>query len=289
MKTSELIKKYSKNLEKITNTPSKEIEKILCYVLKIDLIYLHLNYNKDLFLNKFKYFEVFKTLVKKRETSYPLEYILKKVDFYGLDFRICEEVLIPRPETELLIKTCLDVISENKINYNDENKHKKIKVLELGVGSGIISICLAKFIEDIEIKAIDISDNALKLAKENALFHKVENKIKFIESDLFENIFKEEKFDICISNPPYIANSYRLPDCVKFEPDTALFGGDIGDEFLKKIINETYKRKIKFLLCEIGYNQKKSLSKFLDSLEQNNYKFYRDYSGFDRGFTLEFL
>ncbi len=283
MKTRELIREYSKNLEKITDTPSKEIEKLLCYVLKIDLIYLHLNYDKDLFINKFKEFRLFESLIKKRETSYPLEYILKKVDFYGLDFKIYENVLIPRPETEILVKTCLEIIAKNF------NKDKKIKVLELGFGSGIISICLARFIDNIEILAIDINDSAINLAKENAILHKVESKINFKKSDLFEKISKEEKFDICISNPPYIANSYPLPDCVKYEPSTALFGGDIGDEFLKEIIGEACERKIKFLLCEIGYNQKKSLSKFLDSLEQNAYKFYKDYSGFDRGFVLEVL
>ncbi|MEA3497729.1 MAG: peptide chain release factor N(5)-glutamine methyltransferase, partial [Campylobacterota bacterium] len=118
--------------------------------------------------------------------------------------------------------------------------------------------------------------------------HNVEDKITFINSNLFTNIDENINFDMCISNPPYIASNYQLPPNVKYEPSNALFGGSIGDELLKDIITQTDAKNIKYLLCEMGYDQKKPLGKYLEQYETKSVEFYKDYDKFDRGFEVEF-
>lgn len=267
------IKKYANELKNITHIPNKEVEILILHLLQKNVIWLHLNSHLE-----FEYEKELEKLVKKRATDYPLEYLTNKASFYGEIFEVATNVLIPRPETELLVEKAIEILEEIK----------KPKVLEIGVGSGIISIMLAKLIENISIVAVDINDNALELAKRNAIKHGVEDKIEFIKSDLYTNISNEIDFDMTISNPPYIADDYKLPKNVEFEPKNALFGGKVGDELLKKIIEQTYNRKIKYLLCEMGYDQKKPLEEFFKTFNIQEYNFYKDYSDFDRGFVVKF-
>lgn len=271
MTIKETIRKYTNELRDVTHIPSKEIEILIMHLLDKNIIWLHLNYDKE-----FEKENELKKLVQKRSTNYPMEYITGKASFYGEQFFTHNEVLIPRPETEILVEKAKDILD----NINNP------RVLEIGTGSGIISVMLAILIKEIEITAVDINDKALELAKKNAVKFNVENKIKFIKSDLFDNV--NDNFDMCVSNPPYIANDYKLPSNVKYEPQNALFGGAIGDELLVKIINLTNKNKIKYLCCEMGYDQKEPLSNLLKSLNCTNYNFYKDYSNFDRGFCAEF-
>lgn len=270
MTIKETIKKYSSRLKYVTHIPAKEVEILMLHLLNKNTIWLHLNYNEP--FTKEKELE---QLIKKREKDYPIEYLTNKATFYGENFIVREGVLIPRPETELLIENALEIIKK---------ENRAMNILEIGVGSGIISVMLALLVKDIKIVAVDINEKALELAKENAIKHKVEDKIEFKLSNLYENI-ENINFDITISNPPYIANNYVLPDNVKYEPSNALFGGKVGDELLKNIIDETYNRKIPYLLCEMGYDQKESLENYFKSLDIKNYSFYKDYEGFDRGFT----
>lgn len=275
MKTyKQIIKEYSKELRTITHIPQKEVEILLLHLLKKNTIWLHLNYDKECAC------EVeLKKLVARRATDYPLEYITKKASFYGEMFEVQDGVLIPRPETEILIDKALEVLKDIP----------SPKVLEIGVGSGIISVMLAMLIEDIEIVAVDINDKALALAKQNAIKHEVDDKITFIKSDLFANVPDEMHFDMVISNPPYIADDYKLPKNVKYEPSNALFGGKIGDELLKNIIDTTLAKKIKHLLCEMGYDQKNPLNNYINEhYKVKKLEFYKDLDKFDRGFILEF-
>ena len=147
---------------------------------------------------------------------------------------------------------------------------------------------LAILIPNITIIAVDINDKALELAKQNAKKHNVEDKITFIKSDLYQNIPNESKFDMTISNPPYIANRFKLPKNVKFEPSNALFGGEVGDELLKDIILQTKQRDIPRVLCEMGYDQKQPLTTFVKEHIKSYKKleFYQDYDKLDRGFEL---
>ncbi|MGB5866360.1 MAG: peptide chain release factor N(5)-glutamine methyltransferase [Arcobacteraceae bacterium] len=273
MKTyKQIIKEYSRYLQEVTHIPQKEVEILILHLVQQNTIWLHLNYNKECSCEK-----ELEKLVKKRATNYPLEYITSRASFYGEVFNVKDGVLIPRPETEILVEKAETILKEIKAP----------KILEIGVGSGIISVMLAMLIPDIEIIAVDINDKALELAKSNAKKHNVEDKITFIKSDLFTNV-PDVKFDMVVSNPPYIADDYKLPANVKYEPSNALFGGNIGDELLKDIIVQTKEKEIKYLLCEMGYDQKTPLTNFIKE-NISSYKsleFYKDYDKFDRGFTL---
>ena len=203
----QVVREYSRYLKEITHIPQKEVEIIILHLVQQNTIWLHLNYDKECLVEK-----ELERLVKKRATNYPLEYITKRASFYGEVFNVQDGVLIPRPETEILIDKCLETLK------NVDNA----KVIEIGTGSGIISVMLALLIEDIEIIAVDINEKALDLAKSNAIKHGVSNRITFIKSDLFESISFDAKFDLVVSNPPYIAQNYKLPKNVQFEPSNAL-------------------------------------------------------------------
>jgi release factor glutamine methyltransferase len=273
MTIKDTIRKYTNALKLVTHIPAKEVEILMLHLLEKNTIWLHLNYNEE--FTKEKELEL---LVKKRATNYPIEYIINKASFYGEMFIVKPGVLIPRPETEILVENALEILKDKK---------ETIKVLEIGTGSGIISVMLAMLIENIKIIAVDINEKALELAKENAIKHGVENKIEFRLSNLYENINEDDIF-MTISNPPYIANDYKLPINVKFEPSNALFGGNIGDELLKDIIKDTNTKKIPYLLCEMGYDQKTPLENYFKEFSLESYSFYKDYEKFDRGFTLKF-
>ncbi|OCL82821.1 MULTISPECIES: peptide chain release factor N(5)-glutamine methyltransferase [Arcobacteraceae] len=281
MTIKECVRKYTSELKEVTHIPAKEVEILIMYLLEKNVIWLHLNYDKPYTKEK-----ELQELIKKRASGYPLEYIIKRASFYGESFIVEDGVLIPRPETEILVENAKEII-EKELENSDKYKEKVLKVLEIGTGSGIISTMLALLIENIKIVAVDINPKALKLAQRNADKFSVSNKIEFIDSDLFTNIEKDDFFMV-VSNPPYIKDSYKLPKNVEFEPKNALFGGVIGDELLKSIIKETSKRDIPYLLCEMGYDQKASLEEYFKEFNVEFHSFYKDYENFDRGFTLKF-
>lgn len=273
MTIKDTVRKYSKELKYVTHIPAKEVEILIGFLLDKNNIWLHLNNH-----NEFEKEKELQKLVNKRSTNYPLEYIIKKASFYGESFIVQEGVLIPRPETELLVENAVEILKDISGPVN---------VIEIGTGSGVISVMLALLIDDIKIIALDINKKALELAQKNAIKHKVEDKIEFRLSNLYEKV-TEDDIHMTISNPPYIADNYELPDNVKYEPSNALFGGDIGDELLKDIIKETSGRNIEYLLCEMGYDQKKPLGEYFKAFDIKDYSFYQDYEKFDRGFTLKF-
>ena len=273
MTIKDTVKKYTNELKHVTHIPAKEVEILMLHLLEKNTIWLHLNYNNEFLKEK-----ELAILIKKRAQNYPLEYIISKASFYGEMFIVKQGVLIPRPETEILLENAVEILKIEK---------KPLKIVEIGTGSGIISVMLALLVEDIEIIAVDINEKALSLAKENAIKHGVENKIEFRLSNLYENVNENDIF-MTISNPPYIANDYKLPTNVKFEPSNALFGGNIGDELLKDIIKDTNAKKIPYLLCEMGYDQKTPLENYFKQFNTEFYSFYKDYEKFDRGFTLKF-
>lgn len=190
----------------------------------------------------------------------PIQYITKKQEFMGLDFFVDENVLIPQPDTEILVE---EVLKISKL-YN-----KKINILDLCTGSGAIAVSLAKYIKDVNIIATDISENAIEIAEKNAIKNNAENKIKFVVSDMFKNI--ENKFDIIVSNPPYIETKEieKLSKEVKNEPIIALDGGNDGIKYYK-IIADNYNKFLNiggYLLLEMGYNQGESVSKLFKNSE----------------------
>ncbi len=205
--------------------------------------------------------------------GYPIQYITGKQEFMGLDFLVNENVLIPQPDTEIL--------AEEVINIS--KTIEKPKILDLCTGSGAIAVALKKYIKNANIIASDISSKALEVAKVNAKNN--DAKIQFIRSDLFNNI--DNKFDIIVSNPPYIKTEVinELSLEVQNEPHIALNGGQDGLDFYRNIVNNSYKylECDGYLALEIGYDQKQEVVEIIEN--SHNYKeIYskKDLAGNDR-------
>lgn len=196
--------------------------------------------------------------VKRLIAGEPLQYITGRQEFMKLNFLVTKDVLIPRPDTEILVEEVIKIA----------NNLKNPVILDLCTGSGAIAVSLAKYIKNTQIYAIDISSKAIEIAKKNAEFNGVKNNIELIESNLFSKI-KDLKFDIIVSNPPYIETDTikLLARDVQNEPKLALDGGKDGLDFYRKIAENAYKflNRQGFLCLEIGYNQKQSVLKVLES------------------------
>ncbi len=245
----------------------KEAAILLAHHLGRDRLWL-ITHDDKIVENPSGYF----ALVQRRALHEPVEYITQNVSFYGETFHIAPGALIPRPETELLIDQAKAVIETENIRH----------IAEIGTGSGIIAVMLARLFPDLQITATDINPEALKIAKTNARKFGVSDKITFTETSFLEGI--NQNFDMIVSNPPYIAEGFALEKPLAYEPQNALFGGAAGDEILREIIDIAVSRNIPFLLCEMGYDQKAPLGTYMKQKGIQDYRFYRDYSGFDRGF-----
>ena len=199
--------------------------------------------------------------IKKLCNGIPIQHITNRQEFMKMTFFVDENVLIPRPDTEILVEEVIKIAK--KINAK--------KILDLCTGSGTIAISLAKYIDKSNITAVDISDKALNVAKLNAKNNEVEDRITFVESDLFKNL-KKEKYDIIVSNPPYIKKEVlkKLDKEVQKEPKLALDGGYDGLDFYRKIINkaEEYLKFSGYLCFEIGYDQKEDVENLLKEQEK---------------------
>ncbi len=215
-------------------------------------------------------------LMLRAKNRKPLQYILGEWEFYGLPFKVRENVLIPRPDTEILVEQCIQLMRE----IEEPN------ILDIGSGSGAISIAIANELKSSSVTGVDINEDAIRLANENKVLNKVEN-VNFMKSDLFEKLDEDFKYDLIVSNPPYITkDEYEtlMPEVKNFEPKNALT--DLGDglyfyrEISKKA--EAYLKDTGYLAFEIGYKQAKDVSKIL---EDNNFAILsvvKDYGGNDR-------
>jgi len=254
--------------------PHLEAELLLAHALKTERIKLYIDFEKE---PDRAALEVFKGYIARRMKREPAAYITGHKYFMSLDLKVTPDVLIPRPETELLIENAVEL---------SRAFDQKISALDIGTGSGAISVSLAKFIDNIEICATDSSKKALDVALENAKRHKVESKIKFLEADLFPK--DGRKFDIIISNPPYIrtADIGRLqPEVKDFEPTTALDGGPDGLEYYRRIIHAAgnYIKEGGFLMLEIGADQSMPVTGIInEKFKSKNVLVKKDLSGLDR-------
>lgn len=208
--------------------------------------------------------EVLEKLMQRRISGEPLQYILEHQEFWSVDFKVDPRVLIPRPETELLVEQSLMILSEISLRFPS--------VLEIGTGSGAIAIALAKELKDIFVVATDISMQALVLARENARSVGVLHRINFVNGDLFSPLHPLKggaPFDLILSNPPYITRGKidTLAKEVKdHEPRVALDGGEDGLAFYRRIIPEAhfYLRKGGWLLLEVALGQSGIVSGMVD-------------------------
>ncbi|NPA65593.1 MAG: peptide chain release factor N(5)-glutamine methyltransferase [Epsilonproteobacteria bacterium] len=253
----------------IENSP-REAQLLLMDHLGCDELYL-LSHQDDILKDEEKLLEK----LKRRLENEPLEYITNKVSFYGEEFFIDKGALIPRPETELLIDEVLQRV----------DREQPLQFVEVGVGSGIISIILAKHLPNASFIATDISQEALRIAQKNIEKFDLQDRIELHQTNLLDTLTC--KIDYLVSNPPYIQDGVKLESNLSYEPQNALYGGDIGDEIIKALLDETLRREIRFFTCEMGYDQKDKISSYLLDKKYKKLEFYQDYSGFDRGFTLE--
>lgn len=226
----------------------------------------------------------YKEKIKEIVNGKPLQYITNKQEFMGLDFYVDENVLIPQPDTEVLVEQALFLISkiskeklQTKQNIESINTNKKenMQILDLCTGSGAIAISIAKHVrsnnQNIKIFASDISIKALEVAKKNTIQNEVNNKVEFIQSDMFSKL-TNCKFDIIVSNPPYIETSVipTLSKEVRKEPLLALDGGEDGLDFYRIILEQSaqYLKPNGYVLFEIGYNQGRKILKLWEELKE---------------------
>lgn len=249
---------------------------------------ININNNKILNQNSQSIVEQIENLANEIKNGKPIQYITKEQYFMGYSFYVDERVLIPQPDTEILVEAAIKKIKEMLKNF-DNNKektltNKKIKLLDLCTGSGAIGISIKKLLgENIEVTLSDISNDSLDVAKLNS--EKIGVKCNFIQSDMFENI--NEKFDIIVSNPPYIKTDIieKLDNDVKNEPHIALDGGRDGLKFYKIIKSKLSKclKENGYLILEIGYDQKEDVQNLF-----KNTTCIKDYSGKDRVIVYKF-
>lgn len=266
-------------LATVSDSARLDAEVLLAFVLGKNRSYLRAWNDKILNAQEISQFEL---LISQRETGIPIAYLTGTREFWSRDFFVSPDVLIPRPDTEILIEHCLKKIPQNL----------PFQILDLGTGSGIIAITLACECPNVKIIAVDASESALKIAQKNADFHDCQN-VEFILSDWFSNVPKI-KFDLIVSNPPYICENdeHLTQGDVCFEPKSALIAAESG---LRDIIDITKNAKNYLisngqLLLEHGYNQAQDVQIILRNMGFTNVCTYHDLAGQPRittGFLLD--
>ena len=274
-----LLDKSIQYLEKNDIVESKLIAEIVfSHVLNIDRMMLFTKYRDDIEdekIEKIRYF-----IQKIGREKFPVQYLLNEQEFYKRKFYVDKGVLIPRQDTEILVEKMIDIL-KTKISKNQVHP----KILDIGVGSGIIGITAALEVESSYVLGVDISEKALETAQKNKEILKVSN-IKFLKSDLFENVeFKQ--FDMIVSNPPYISlNEVGImsDDTLLHEPSEALFAENDGLYFYYEICQKAfdYLADFGYLLFEIGYKQGKNVSEIMKNFGFKNIDVIQDLAGLDR-------
>ncbi len=255
------------------DAPKNKARMLLQATLKKSREYLMIYDNKEVEnIDRDRYIKNVKRLI----LGEPLQYITGIQEFMKLNFLVTKDVLIPRPDTEILVE---------EVIRKAENISNPV-ILDLCTGSGAIAVSLAKYIKNAHICAVDISSKALEIAKKNAELNGVKNNIEFIESNLFDKI-KERKFDIIVSNPPYIETETikTLSKDVQSEPKIALDGGKDGLDFYRKIADSgsKYLNRQGYICLEIGYNQRIAVRQILENKKRYvNINCIKDLCGNDR-------
>ena len=269
-----LINKYSRVISRV------EAEMLLEFLFNCEKLDL---YVRDFIINKTAE-ELYDMLASRRLNGESVQHITGRAEFMGLDFIVTKDVLIPRPETEILVN---EILGAGFIAP---------KILDLCTGSGNIAVSLAKSMPQAEIIATDISENALKIAEKNAVLHQASAGIKFYKGNLFNALMfaKNPKFDIIVCNPPYIkeADAPFLQKEVRLEPLIALNGGKDGLDFYRDIAKESRKflRKGSSILLEMGFGQREAIEDiFLSYNIFSIYRVIRDFSGIERAIWINLL
>lgn len=266
-KSIQYLKKYNVENARL------DAEYIFAYVLGVKRISLMLNFDEEISEENKNLIRQY--IVRRGKYREPLQYIVKEWEFYGYPIKVDGRVLIPRQDTEILVEQCIYLMKEK------ENP----KILDIGTGSGAISIALAKELPESEVLGLDVSDDALKMAVINRELNNVSN-LKFLKSDVFQHV-REKNYDLIVSNPPYIpVEEYNelIPEVKEYEPRMALTDGGDGYYFYKKISEESvnYLKNGGYLAFEVGYNQGETVSQLM---EKNGFQIIgrvADYGGIER-------
>lgn len=269
---SELLKSGCDILSGTVENPRAEAEYLLCEIIKKDRLYLSVHKSSEIMPVQEKTFLEF---CKRRSVGEPFAYIAGHREFMSLDFAVDKRVLIPRPETELLVETVIE-------NHKNATPH----ILDVCTGSGAIACSLAVYIENAVVCGIDISEDALEVARQNAKNLVPKGNISFFKANALEKISLNEKFDIVVSNPPYIESSIieTLDTDVKnHEPRLALDGGNDGLIFYRKIVQniDNILKPDGMIYFEIGYNQGEAVCAIMEK-RFRNISITKDYAGLDR-------
>ena len=256
---------------KIEN-PRLNAEQLLAHTLRLSRMDLYLEFERNLAENELG---PLRDLVKRRGQGEPLQHLLGTVEFCGHTFAIDKRAMVPRPETEELVELLLAEISGQK---------SEIRILDVGTGSGVIGLSLAVKFPQANVCAIDISEDALSLARENAAQLRLSERVRFQKSDLLENV--SERFDLIVANLPYISMQDRhlLAREVLHDQEVALFGGSSGDELVRELIEQApaHLEPGGLLALEIGLGQAEGLSHFLRQKNYHDIELKKDYSGISR-------
>jgi release factor glutamine methyltransferase len=228
----------------------------------------------------------FYSFVQRRTAREPVSYIIGEKEFWSLNFRVRRGVLIPRPETEFLVEAALE-IAKGACSEGC-SRREKVTILDLGTGSGNIAVALAKEIEDSHIIAVDSSDRAVEVAKENIDLHSVRDRVFLMRADFRHTLcFRKNTFDMIVSNPPYIPTDEMkglLPEVRDFEPVVSLDGGSDGLELIRQIARKAphYLKNGGSLLLEIGKGQKDDVVRILEKNSFDDIRSRRDLAGIER-------
>lgn len=248
--------------ENAADSPRLDAEILLAHALKCERIELYTTFDAVPTENERA---VFRELVKRRAQHEPVAYLVGRKEFFSLSFQVTKDVLIPRPETELVISCLLDHV--------EESSRRECSIVDVGTGSGILAICGAKFLPQARIHAIDTSEAALNVARRNATAHGVEEHITFHQGDLLAPLEKELRFDFIISNPPYISADEMenlAPEVRDHEPAAALLAGPRGTEFIERLLCESNHRLKDggYLIFEISPMIADAVEKLMASTEE---------------------
>jgi release factor glutamine methyltransferase len=266
----EALQRAAERIAHVCERPRFEAEVLLSYHMGVSRLFVMAHPEAEVHDT-----EAFERLVDRRAAHEPVEYITGKASFYDIELGVEPGVLIPRPETELLVDEAARIIRAE--GYK--------RIVEVGVGSGAISIVLARLFENLHITASDISKKALEIARRNAKAYGVDARMTFVHTDLIEGI--DVRDTLVVSNPPYIAEDAPLNRNVKsYEPHEALFGGKKGDEVLKRLIDACVKNDAAYLVCETGYDQRAALRSYIEKYEHYDVTFYNDLAGLQRGMIM---
>lgn len=271
MVVSELIKRSNEILKNAgIQSGILDTQLLLCKFLGVDRISLFIDKDREV-ENSDEFFR----LVMRRAKHEPMQYILENCEFMSLDFFVRSGVLIPRPETELLVEKIIEFA-----------KDRELTMLEIGTGSGCISVSCAHYCKNLKIDAVDVSDDALDVARINVKRHNAHN-VNIAKADIF-NDFPDNTYDIVVSNPPYIETGVietLEPDVRSFEPLCALDGGCDGLMFYRTIAEKTKARGL--IAFEIGYNQGDAVIQILENSGYKGIEVFCDLASLDRVITAK--